>query len=268
MVNEKIKLAGILNITEDSFSDGGEYLDITKAKNQMLFLWEDSDAIDIGAISSNPKGNDISVEEEIYRLKPIIEFAKENHITISIDTWRYETQKFVLQYNIDYLNDIMGFSNPDLYPILRNTETKLIIMHQIHKGRAKIDKDPKPEKISDLIINFFDEKLNTLIKAGIDKNRMIIDPGMGFFLGNNFLNSFIAINLIPELKKRYKVPVYVSVSRKSFLGKITNIDNPKKRDYITLACELFLIQKSVDWIRTHNPKAIRDSLKVLQYIQL
>jgi dihydropteroate synthase len=91
---------------------------------------------------------------------------------------------------------------------------------------------------------------------------------MGFFLGSNPLNSFSVINMIPELKKRYGLPVYLSVSRKSFLGKVANIDNPKERNFVTLACEIALILKGVDWIRTHNPRAIKDSLKILEHIQI
>ncbi|GIX43161.1 MAG: dihydropteroate synthase [Leptospiraceae bacterium] len=268
MLNNNIYLAGILNITEDSFSDGGEYLSIEKAKNQLINLSQYSDVIDIGAISSNPMGKDVSIEEEIKRLKPIIEFAIENNIPISIDTWRYETQKFCLNYQIKYLNDINGFPNSDLYPLLRDHEVKLIVMHQISSGRAQMDQEVDHNQIFYSIINFFDDRLNALIQAGISKERILIDPGMGFFLGNNYLNSFCVINMIPELKKRYGLPVYVSVSRKSFLGKVANIENPKERNYVTLACEIALILKGVDWIRTHNPKAIKDSLKLLNYIQL
>jgi dihydropteroate synthase type 2/dihydropteroate synthase type 3 len=268
MFNAKVQLAGILNITDDSFSDGGEYLSFEKAIQQLLNLSKYSDVVDIGAVSSNPKGKDISVDMEIHRLKPVIEFALKNNIPISIDTWRIETQKFCLKYDIQYLNDITGFPHKEIYPLLRDHSTKLIVMHQISYGRASINEDIEYNKISSMIFDFFDNRLESLIKSGISKERIIIDPGMGFFIGKNYLNSFSAINLIPELKKRYKVPVYISVSRKSFLGNIAGIEDPKERNEVTLACEIALLFKGVDWIRTHNPKAIRDSIKVLNYIQL
>ncbi len=268
MFEFNVKLAGILNITEDSFSDGGKYIEFEKSIEHLNFLLNDSDTIDIGAISSNPAGSDVSIETEIQRLKPIIEYAIKNHISISIDTWRYEVQKFCLNYEIDFLNDITGFSNKNLYPLLRDHKTKIIVMHQIHKDRASTIKTIEPENLYFSIINFFDERLSELIKSGIDKKRIMIDPGMGFFLGNDPLNSIRVINMIPELKKRYNVPIYISVSKKSFLGKIANIEDPNERNYVTLACELALIKKGVDWIRTHNPKSIKDSLKILKLIQI
>lgn len=268
MFDFNVKLAGILNITQDSFSDGGRFLEFEKSIEHLRFLSNDSDTIDVGAISSNPAGSDVSIETEIQRLKPIIEYAIKNHISISIDTWRYEVQKFCLNYEIDYLNDITGFPNKNLYPLLKNHKAKIIVMHQIHQDRASNIKTIESEKLYFSIVNFFDERLNALIKSGIDKTRIMIDPGMGFFLGSDPLNSIYVINMIPELKKRYKMPIYISVSKKSFLGKIAGIEDPNERNYVTLACELALIKKGVDWIRTHNPKSIKDSLKILKLIQL
>ncbi len=262
------KIAGILNITKDSFSDGGKYIEKEKAIDHAFRLVnEGADAIDVGAISSNPYGKDIiTEEEEIQRLKPVLEVLIQNHIPVSVDTWRWKTQMFCLNYEIDFLNDIQGFSNQKIYPYLRDHIVKLVVMHQIHENKAKIEDFP-PEKIIERIINFFDNRLNELIKAGIPYNRIFIDPGMGFFLGTNYLNSVYVINAIPELKKRYKLPVYISVSKKSFLGAITDIMDPNERNYVTLACEIELIKKGVDWIRTHSPKPIKDSMKLLTLIQ-
>lgn len=265
-MNENVKIAGILNITEDSFSDGGKYLEFDNAIEQLHKLFSDgADVVDIGAISSNPSGKDVPIETEIQRLKPIIEYAIQNQIPISIDTWRYEVQKFCLQYPINFLNDITGFSDSRIYPILKDHSSKIIVMHQISVGRAQIKE--LNEDIITRIYDFFDFKIEELLKAGISKERILIDPGMGFFLGADPMNSIRVINAIPEIKKRYKLPIYISVSRKSFLGKLTNIEVPNERNYVTLACELELIKKGVNWIRTHQPKPIRDSLKILKLIQ-
>ncbi|MFN3605243.1 MAG: dihydropteroate synthase [Leptonema sp. (in: bacteria)] len=265
-MNFGVKIAGILNITEDSFSDGGDFLKFENAiKKTHTLILEGADVIDVGAISSNPNGKDVPIELEIKRLKPIVGYALKNRIAISIDTWRLEVQKFFLEYPIHFLNDITGFSHPEIYPILRDHSCKLILMHQISSGRAEII--DHNEKIVERIFRFFDQRLEQFIQAGISEDRIIIDPGMGFFLGSDPMISFQVINAIPEIKKRYKLPVYISVSRKSFLGKVANIENPKERNYVTLACELELIKKGIDWIRTHDPKPIRDSLKILQWIQ-
>ncbi len=266
MVNFDVKLAGIVNVTEDSFSDGGEYLEFEKAIRKIhSLIQEGADVVDVGAISSNPKGKDVPIEVEIQRLKPVVGYALKNKIPISIDTWRLEVQKFFLQYPIDFLNDINGFPDPRLYPFLRDHTTKLIVMHQVHSGRAEI-KDHN-ENIVQKILQFFDRRIEALLNAGISEKRILLDPGMGFFLGASPENSFQVINAIPEIKKRYRLPIYLSVSRKSFLGKVAQIENPKERDFVTLVCEIELIRKGVDWIRTHNPKPIRDSLQVLKRIQ-
>lgn len=265
-MNENVKIAGILNITEDSFSDGGKFLEFSNAIQQLHRLLNDgADVIDVGAISSNPSGKDVSIETEIKRLKPIIEYSVQNRIPISIDSWRYEVQKFCLQYPIDFLNDITGFSDSRIYPLLKDHTAKIIVMHQISLGRAQIKE--LNEDIITRIYDFFDFKIEELLKAGISKDRILIDPGMGFFLGANLMNSIRVINAIPELKKRYKLPIYISVSRKSFLGKIAEIEIPTERNYVTLACELELIKKGTDWIRTHQPKPIKDSLKIIKLIQ-
>lgn len=265
-MNFDIKIAGILNITEDSFSDGGEYLHFENAiKKIQNLLDEGADVIDVGAISSNPKGKDVPIEVEIRRLKPVVGYAIKNQIPISIDAWRIEVQKYFLDYPISFLNDITGFPNPEVYPLLRDHPAKLVVMHQVSFGRAKMV-NPN-ENIVERIFRFFDHRIEELLRAGISEKRILIDPGMGFFLGTDPELSFQAINAIPEIKKRYNLPLYVSVSRKSFLGKVANIENPKERNYVTLACELELIRKDVDWIRTHSPKPIRDSLKIIKKIQ-
>ncbi|MCS7205677.1 MAG: dihydropteroate synthase [Leptospiraceae bacterium] len=271
MWNWNIKIAGILNITEDSFSDGGEYLSLEKAEEKMWdLLQQGADVVDVGAVSSNPKGKDVPIEEEIRRLQPILEIAKKNQIPISVDTWRFETQRFCLEYHVDFINDITGFSHPEIFSLLKDTETKCIVMHQVSNNPGKADPTYEIEfdKLWQQMIQFFDKKIEQFLSHGISEDRILLDPGMGFFLGKDYLHSFRMINLLPELKKRYKKAIYVSVSRKSFLGVAAGIENPKDRDYATLACEIALLSKNIDWIRTHQPKALRDAIKVLKHIQI
>src|SRR5574344_2515779 len=110
------KIFGIVNITTDSFSDGGLYLDSKKAIEHALKLAEDgADIIDLGAASSNPDTTDVSVEEEIKRLKPVIKALKEQNIKISVDTFKPEVQRFCIDSGVDYINDIQGFPFPEFY---------------------------------------------------------------------------------------------------------------------------------------------------------
>lgn len=267
--NLDVKIAGILNITEDSFSDGGKFLDIEKAKEHFFKLFQSgADVVDIGAVSSNPQSALIPVEEEIRRLQPLLELAKETGLPVSVDTWRFEVQKFCLSYNVAFLNSITGFHEPEIFAYLKDTGTKLVIMHKLSRTAGKADPVDVPfEELWKHLIDFFDRKIDDVISRGIEPERILIDPGMGFFLGRDPLHSFRVINLLPELKKRYKLPLYVSVSRKSFLGAVTGKKNPVERDSATLAAEIALLIKKVDWIRTHTPGSLKDAIRVLQHIQ-
>src|SRR5574344_2778295 len=134
------KIFGIVNITTDSFSDGGLYLETDKAIEHALHLVEDgADVIDLGAASSNPDTTEINVDEEIKRLKPVIKALKEKGVSISVDTFKPEVQKFCIEQGVDYINDIQGFPFPKFYPEIANSNCKLIVMHSVQRlGTATI----------------------------------------------------------------------------------------------------------------------------------
>ena len=140
------KIFGIVNITTDSFSDGGLYLDSKKAIEHALKLAEDgADIIDLGAASSNPDTTDVSVEEEIKRLKPVIKALKKQNIKISVDTFKPKVQRFCIDSGVDYINDIQGFPFPEFYEVLSKSDCGLVLMHSIQRlGVAtKINTNPE-----------------------------------------------------------------------------------------------------------------------------
>ncbi|MGA6592218.1 dihydropteroate synthase, partial [Escherichia coli] len=123
------KIFGIVNITTDSFSDGGLYLDTDKAIEHALHLVEDgADVIDLGAASSNPDTTEVGVVEEIKRLKPVIKALKEKGISISVDTFKPEVQSFCIEQKVDFINDIQGFPYPEIYSGLAKSDCKLVLM--------------------------------------------------------------------------------------------------------------------------------------------
>lgn len=257
------KILGVVNITEDSFSDGGLYLDTNKAIEKSLALMDDgADIIDLGAASSNTETKGVEPQEEINRLKPVINSLIEKNISLSIDTFKPEVQKYVLKNNVHYVNDIQGFPHNEVYSDLAKSNCKLIIMHSIQRFGPATVVETEPEKVFRGMIDFFVERIKTLQNAGIPLERMILDPGMGFFLGSNPESSIYVLKNIKLLKAYFNLPILVGVSRKSFLGNITNC-KVNERGPATLGAEIYLSYMGVDYIRTHDVRALNDALKVI-----
>ena len=258
------KIFGIVNITTDSFSDGGLYLDSKKAIEHALKLAEDgADIIDLGAASSNPDTTDVSVEEEIKRLKPVIKALKKQNIKISVDTFKPEVQRFCIESGVDYINDIQGFPFPEFYEVLSKSDCGLVLMHSIQRLGVATKINTNPEEVFGSMMQFFKERINALVAAGIDKERIILDPGMGFFLGSNPETSLFVLKRFPYISKTFGLPVMIALSRKSFLGKITGTD-VKNRLAPTLAAEIYANNKGADYIRTHDVKSLSDALKIFK----
>lgn len=257
-------LFGILNITPDSFSDGGRFLAPDAALAQARKLVEaGADALDLGGAASNPNAEDVAPEVEIGRLAPVVAAMKEEGLSLSIDTFSPAVQRWAMGEGVDYLNDIQGFPEPSLYPELAASPVKLIVMHSV-QGRGKATRiEVPPEEIYDRTHRFFETRLKALTDAGIARERLILDPGMGFFLGANSEASFEMLRRTEELKRAFGLPVLISVSRKSFLRKITGRPLGES-GAATLAAELFALLHGADMIRTHDPAAIRDGWKVWQ----
>ncbi|HEY4274036.1 MAG TPA: dihydropteroate synthase [Rhizomicrobium sp.] len=261
-----MKILGILNITEDSFSDGGRFLvpDAAEAHGAAM-LKAGADILDIGAASSNPDAQPVPPELEIERLNSVLPALKEKGAVISIDSFVPQVQRWALSQGVAYLNDIHGFAEPAFYPELAKSNAQLILMYAVlSRGIATRDDIPR-EEIFDRVASFFEGRIEALTRAGIDRERLILDPGMGFFVGSDPENSLILLRRLPELKKRFGLPLLISVSRKSFLRKLTG-RQAGEAGAASLAAELFADANGADYIRTHAPGALRDGLNVLKAI--
>ena len=263
------RLVGILNITEDSFSDGGRYLDPAAALAQTRRLVEGgADIVELGAAASNVAAKTVPPEEEIRRLAPLVDALARDKVPLSIDSFQPETQHFALKRGVDYLNDIQGFPDPAIYPQLAAANCRLVVMHAAQgRGRAQ-SLDLEPEEVWRRIQHFFDERIPRLEKAGISRERLILDPGMGLFLSRRPEASLRVLRGLPELKQTFGLPVLVSVSRKSFLRALTGHDDLAARGAATLAAELYAARQGADFIRTHDPAALRAALIVSQALEL
>jgi dihydropteroate synthase type 2 len=261
-----MKILGILNITTDSFSDGGKYLEPGAALlHAEAMAQSGADIIDIGAASSNPDSVPVTPEVEIARLAAVVPVLKAKDLSLSIDSFSTEVQRWALAQGVDYLNDIRGFADPALYPELAQTNAKLIVMHMVQERGVAVRTEVPPSEIWDRVTRFFDARLKALTEAGIARERLILDPGMGQFVGSNPENSLILLRRLPELKARYGLPLLISVSRKGFLRRLANRP-AQEAGAASLAAELFAEAQGADYIRTHAPGPLKDGLKVLKTI--
>jgi dihydropteroate synthase type 2 len=265
------RIVGIVNITEDSFSDGGRYLAPGDALGHARQLrTAGADIIELGAAASHPDSKPVTPAEEQRRLGPVLDALAADGIPVSVDSFHPETQRFALARGVAYLNDIRGFPDPGQYRPLAESGCRLVVMHSIQSagqaagqaaGRAtRTVTDPVATWAG--IGRFFTRRLAGLQAAGVARDRLIIDPGLGYFLGSNPEPSLTALAGVGELKARFGLPVLVCPSRKSFLRTLTGKDIAHTGP-ATLAAEIFAAGQGADYIRTHDVAAIRDALTVL-----
>ena len=257
------RIFGILNITEDSFSDGGRFLDPAAALAQARALVAaGAEVVDLGAAASNLDARPVGAAAEIGRLRPVIAALRGDGTPVSVDSFEPEVQRFAIAAGVQYLNDIQGFPETSLYPELARAECRLVVMHAVHgRGRAQRRALSTPAVWAHLEA-FFDARLASLTGAGIARERLILDPGMGFFLSSRPQASLSVLAGIERLKRRFGLPVLVSVSRKSFLRAVTGRAAAADAGPATLAAELFAAAAGADYIRTHDPGALADGLKI------
>ncbi|MBV8736057.1 MAG: dihydropteroate synthase [Alphaproteobacteria bacterium] len=256
-------LFGIVNVTEDSFSDGGRFLDFAAAlAHARALVAGGAHVIDLGAAASNVDAKPVSAAEEIRRLDPLIAALQADHIAVSVDSFLPEVQRFAIARGVDFVNDIQGFSEPALYPELAAADCRLVVMHAV-QGRGRAQRlELSPAEVWQRIVAFFRERLAALERAGIARERIVIDPGMGFFLSSQPEASLAVLARLDELKREFGLPMLISVSRKSFLRALTGRSLATELGPATLAAELFAAKRGADFIRTHDPGALADALRV------
>jgi dihydropteroate synthase len=245
------KLAGILNVTPDSFSDGGESFLPEDAITQAEQLIADgADVIDIGAESTRPGATPLTSTQEWERLAPVLERLI-GKATISIDTRHPETAKKALAMGADWINDVSGLADPAMAEVLANyPQSYYVLMHSLSVPADPNQILPEEQDVVQAILHFARQKLEYLAEQGIAKERTIFDPGIGF--GKNAQQSLELIERIEEFKT-LGVPLFVGHSRKSFLAKFSNT-LAADRDALTLEFSKKLSACGVDYLRVHNVK--------------
>ncbi|MBU0640861.1 MAG: dihydropteroate synthase [Planctomycetes bacterium] len=278
-----VRIIGILNLTRDSFSDGGHYLaaDAASAHARRL-LADGADVIDLGAESSHPDAEDVSDAEQITRLTPVLESLQAWQsdapggatFHISVDTYRPAVMRQALGLGADIINDITALRDPEAVALLRESAARVILMFSrapsARARRAAAGVDPRDTGTIDEPIAFFERRIADLAAAGIAPQRLILDPGMGFFLSTRPEPSLAVLRGLKHLAA-LGLPICVSTSRKSFIGAVLGtpaVPRPVgERAAGTLATELWAIQHGAAYIRTHDVRALRDALTMTAAIR-
>ncbi|NNN32040.1 dihydropteroate synthase [Streptomyces sp. S3(2020)] len=260
-------LVGIVNITADSFSDGNRFLAPHAAVDHARRLRSaGADVIELGPAASHPGAQQVSAAEEIRRLTDVIEPLIDEGVPVSVDSYQPATQRFAAAHGAAYLNDIQGFDDPAQYEELAANACRLIVMHSVqrHGPATKVHTDPTA--VCRGIEEFFADRLDALEAAGIAHDRLILDPGLGYFLGSSPEPSLRTLAGLERLKARFDVPVLISPSRKSFLRTLTG-SGVAAIGPATLAAELYAARSGADFIRTHDVGALRDALTVFEALE-
>ncbi len=265
-LSRKTLLMGILNVTPDSFSDGGTYFDIEKAVRHAHDMVHDgADIIDIGGESTRPGSEAVSLEEELGRVIPVIEkLSGTIPVPLSIDTYKSEIAQKALDAGATVVNDISGLRfDPDMAKVVANNQVPVIVMHI--KGTPKdMQANPVYGNLIEEIIEYLEESSGIAEEAGVSPDKIIIDPGIGF--GKTFEDNLEIIQRVSEFERIGK-PILIGPSRKAFIGKILGDAPPMERVEGTAAAIAVSIMNGANIIRVHDVKEMSRVAAVVDAIK-
>jgi len=257
-------IMGILNITPDSFSDGGKYLTLSEAlKRAHQMIEEGLDIIDIGGESTRPGSEPVTIDEELKRVVPIIEaLKKESDIAISVDTYKPQVMKEVIDMDVAMINDVYALSQPGAIDTIKHSNVGICLMHMQGTPQT-MQVNPHYTNVVSEVKLFLEARVKHLISEGIDKSRMILDPGFGF--GKTFEHNIALLQNLESFES-LKLPLLVGLSRKSFIRKILNVDYD---DHLSgsISAAIFSVIKGAKILRVHDVKETKSALKMINVAQ-
>jgi dihydropteroate synthase len=263
-LTRRAHIMGIVNITPDSFSQDGLYNrnrdEIVSRAEQLVN--DGADIIDVGGESTRPHSRTVPVREELRRTIAVIKsLAKKLKVPISIDTRKPEVARQALDNGAVMVNDITGLRNKKMAKLISKYKAGVVIMHM--QGTPKtMQINPEYESLIDDIIAYLDTSIKQALAAGVDENKIIIDPGIGF--GKTSEHNLEILKKLGEFRVLGK-PILVGPSRKSFLGKILKTE-PQKRLFGTVSACVLAAKNGANLVRVHDVKAVKEALKVLDAI--
>ena len=254
-------LMGILNVTPDSFSDGGDFFGVELAVAQAEEMLDDgAHVIDLGGESTRPGSDPVSSDEELRRVIPVIRgiLATRPEAVISIDTYRASTAEATLDAGASIVNDITALGDPGMATLIAERGTPVVLMHMLGEPKS-MQQDPHYEDVVREVRDFLADRAERAVRAGVAEENVILDPGIGF--GKTLRHNLELLNSLDAFVQ-IGYPVLVGASRKSFLGNITGSDDAKDRLFGTVATSIVAYERGARLFRVHDVRANREALEV------
>ena len=259
-------VVGILNITPDSFSDGGDFLDPEAAADQAAtMLDEGAEILDVGGESTRPGSDPVSQEEEIRRVVPVIGriLSARPEAVISVDTYRSGTATAALEAGASLVNDVTALrGDPRMASVIQQAACPVILMHM--QGEPKsMQKEPHYEDVVGEVRNFLAERAEYALTSGVGPENVILDPGIGF--GKNLEHNLALLRNLDAIVD-LGFPVLIGASRKSFIEKITGVQEARERVSGTVATTVLAYERGATFFRVHDVRANREALAVAEAV--
>jgi dihydropteroate synthase len=252
-------IMGIVNVTPDSFSDGGRFLDPEAAvAHARRLIEEGADLLDLGAESSRPGAESVSAEQELSRLMPVLDGLRNSSVPISVDTTKPEVMRAAIDAGAAMINDITALRSPGALEAVAAADVGVCLMHMQGEPRSMQEAPRYKDAVAE-VMHFLDARVAAAETAGIARERIVIDPGFGF--GKTFEHNFELLRHLDRFVER-GVPVMAGWSRKSTLGAITG-RGPAERLAASIAAALLAVQHGATILRVHDVAATRDAFAVL-----
>lgn len=267
----RVRLFGVLNVTPDSFSDGGRYESVERATEQGIRMAEEgADAIDVGGESTRPGSEPVPVEEELKRVVPVIEsLAKSVSVPISIDTTKAEVARRAVAAGASIVNDVTaGTGDEEMNSVVAESRAGYVLMHM--RGTPKtMQRDPQYDDVVADVGAYLAGRVEAVTRAGCDPRSIMVDPGIGF--GKKLRDNLLLIKRLETLMRLGR-PILIGTSRKSFIGAITGQTDPGLRLEGTIASGLFAVARGAVGrgavaLRVHDVAPMRNALQIWREIQ-
>ena len=261
MTKNTPKIMGILNLTPDSFSDGGQFVEPAEALARIKWMIDQgADIIDIGGESTGPGAPDVSAEEELSRVKPVIDLVHSEGLassaTFSIDSYKAPVARYALEHGFKMVNDVTALrGDPAMMAVLLEFEPQVVLMYSKDPSARTSREAVEYDDVMATIKAFLLERVATLVEAGFPEDKIILDPGMGSFISSIPDYSFEVVSRLKELKL-LGFPILVGISRKSCLG-----GRLEERDGPSVDWSLKAAQNGASIIRIHNVQALKKALR-------
>jgi dihydropteroate synthase len=259
---------GIVNVTPDSFSDGGQFLNPTQAVEHGMQLWrEGAEILDVGGESTRPGAAAVSEAEELRRVLPVISRLVElsqGKAVISIDTMKPAVARQAIAAGASIINDVAANrTEPEMWQVVRETGAGYVLMHM--QGTPEtMQRNPHYDDVVSDVARFYEDRLSRLRECGVSTEQVILDPGIGF--GKNCEHNLELLAGMSQFRM-YQRPLLVGASRKGFIGQVTGVKEAAERLPGSLACALAAVNAGAQIIRTHDVAATRQALRMMEAIQ-